>query len=158
MKKEVQMTLKEADRLFVIRRLKDKKINLKKAAQELGLCIKQCYRLLQSFIKNGPQGLISLRKGKPSNNRSDYKLTQKVLTIIKEKYLDYGPTLIKEKLEEKHDLYLSKETIRQIMIKEGIWMPNKVKDKKIHPRRMRRPSVSLFQCALFFLCSANVSD
>ena len=28
MKKEVQMTLKEADRLFVIRRLKDKKINL----------------------------------------------------------------------------------------------------------------------------------
>ena len=141
MKKEVQMTLKEADRLFVIRRLKDKKINLKKAAQELGLCIKQCYRLLQSFIKNGPQGLISLRKGKPSNNRSDYKLTQKVLTIIKEKYLDYGPTLIKEKLEEKHDLHLAKETIRQIMIKEGIWMPNKVKDKKIHPRRMRRPRI-----------------
>src|SRR3990167_1655165 len=111
MKKEVQMTLKEADRLFVIRRLKDKKINLNKAAQELGLCIKQCYRLLQRFMKNGPQGLISLRRGKPSNNLLDYYFVQKVVAIIKEKYFDYGPTLIKEKLEEKHELYLSKETI-----------------------------------------------
>src|SRR3989337_696712 len=136
--KELQMTLKEADRLFVIRRLKDKKINLKKAAEELGLCIKQCYRLLQRFLKNGPQGLISLKKGKPSNNHLDENIIQKVLNIIKEKYFDYGPTLIKEKLEEKHDLHLAKESIRQIMIKEGIWIPNKVKEKKIHPRRTRR--------------------
>jgi transposase len=128
--KELQMTLQEADRLFVIRRLKDKKINLKKAAQELGLCIKQCYRLLQRFIKNGPQGLISLRRGKPSNNHLDYDFVHKIVAVIKEKYFDYGPTLIKEKLEEKHNLYLSKETIRQIMIKEGLWTPNKVKDKK----------------------------
>jgi transposase len=128
--KELQMTLKEADRLFVIRRLKDKKINLKKAAQELGLCIKQCYRLLQRFIKNGPQGLISLRRGKPSNNHLDYDFVHKIVAVIKEKYFDYGPTLIKEKLEEKHNLYLSKETIRQIIIKEGLWTPNKVKDKK----------------------------
>lgn len=130
MMKELQMTLQEADRLFVIRRLKDKKINLKKAAQELGLCIKQCYRLLQRFIKNGPQGLISLRRGKPSNNHLDYDFVHKIVAVIKEKYFDYGPTLIKEKLEEKHNLYLSKETIRQIMIKEGLWTPNKVKDKK----------------------------
>jgi hypothetical protein len=139
--KEVQMTLKEADRLFVIRRLKDKKINLKRAAEELGLCTKQCYRLLQRFILNGAQGLISLRRGKPSNNHLDYKLIQKVVAIIKEKYFDYGPTLIKEKLEEKHKLYLSRETIRQIMTKEGIWTPNKVKYRKIHPRRTRRSRI-----------------
>jgi len=141
MEKELHMTIIEADRLFVIRRLKDKKINLKKAAEELGLCIKQCYRLLQRFLKNGPQGLISLKKGKPSNNHLDENIIQKVLNIIKEKYFDYGPTLIKEKLEEKHDLHLAKESIRQIMIKEGIWIPNKVKEKKIHPRRTRRSRI-----------------
>jgi len=49
--------------------------------------------------------------------------------------------LAKEKLEEKHNLKLAKETLRQLMIKEGIWKAKKIKNRKIHPRRTRRSKV-----------------
>lgn len=57
---------------------------------------------------------------------------------MREKYADYGPTFAREKLEEKHQLTLSKETLRQLMIKEGLWKAKKVKEKKIYARRTRR--------------------
>jgi len=138
MKTELKMTLQEADRLSVIKLLEHKKINLKKAAEDLGLCYKQVFRIRQRFREEGPKGLISKRRGKRSNNHLSDDLIQKALNLIKEKYNDYGPTLVSEKLKEKHCLNLSRETIRQLMIKEGIWKANRVKDKKIYARRTRR--------------------
>lgn len=141
METELKMTLKEADRLSVMRRLDDKEINLKKAAAELGLSYKQTYRLRLRYKKEGPPGLISRRQGRPSNNQLPEELLQKALTLIREKYVDYGPTLVKEKLEEKHHLRLAKETIRQLMIKEGIWKAKEAKYRKVHPRRTRRSNL-----------------
>lgn len=138
MKMELKMTLQEADRLSVIKLLEHKKINLKKAAADLGLSYKQVCRIRQRFREEGPGGLISKRRGKRSNNHLSNDLIQKALNLIKEKYDDYGPTLVSEKLEEKHCLKLSRETLRQLMIKEGIWKAKRVKDKKIYARRTRR--------------------
>jgi len=63
---------------------------------------------------------------------------EEVLSIIKERYFDYGPTLVQEKLEEKHNLRLAKETIRQLMIKDGLWKDKKEKKQKVYARRTRR--------------------
>lgn len=138
MKMELKMTLQEADRLSVIKLLELKKINLKKAAEDLGLCCKQVYRIRQRFRDEGPKGLISKRRGKCSNNHLSNDLIQKAINLIKEKYYDYGPTLVSEKLEEKHCLKMSRETLRKLMIKEGIWKAKRVKDKRIYIRRTRR--------------------
>jgi transposase len=135
---ELKMTLKEADRFAIMKRLENKEINLQKAAEELGLSYKQISRIWKSYKQKGARGLISLRKGKPSNNCLKIKFKEKILKIIKEKYIDYGPTLAKEKLEEKHKLKLSKETLRQLMIKNGIWKSKKIKERKIYARRTRR--------------------
>jgi hypothetical protein len=122
----------------VIKLLEHKKINLKKAAEDLGLCYKQACRIHQRYRKEGPKGLISKRRDKRSNNHLSNELIQKALILINEKYADYGPTLVSEKLEEKHCLKLSRETLRQLMIKEGIWKAKRLKDKKIYARRTRR--------------------
>ena len=132
------MTLKEADRLAVMKQLESKKINLRKASKELGISYRQQIRIWQNYQREGPKGLISKRIGKPGNHRLSNNLIQKALSLIKSKYSDYGPTLVCEKLEEKHSLKLAKETLRQMMIKEGIWKAKKAKDRKIHPRRTRR--------------------
>jgi hypothetical protein len=42
------------------------------------------------------------------------------LDLIKEKYEDFGPTLAHEKLREVHELQLSRESERRIMIEEGV--------------------------------------
>lgn len=138
MEMEPKMTLKEADRLGVIKRKERKEITLKKASEELGLSLVQTKRIWKRYKLEGSLGLLSRRRGKASNNQIPEETLIRIVKIIKENYADYGPTLTKEKLEEKHQLVLSKESIRQLMIKEGIWKAKKVKEKKVHARRTRR--------------------
>ena len=44
------------------------------------------------------------------------------MTIIKERYPDFGPTLATEKLRETHGCPVSRETVRKWMIEEGLWL------------------------------------
>src|SRR6267378_2820075 len=44
-----------------------------------------------------------------------------LLSIVRERYADFGPTLAAEKLSELHGLDLGVETLRQWMIGAGIW-------------------------------------
>ena len=132
------MTIKEADRYAVVKAVKNKKINLKQGGKELCLSYSQMKRIWKRYVREGHQGLISKKRGKASNNQLSYKIRHQAIFLIKEKYYDYGPTLIKEKLEEKHHIKIGKETLRQLMIKKGIWKAKTKKYKKVYARRTRR--------------------
>jgi transposase len=118
--------------------LKDKRLTQAEAAQMLGVSIRQVKRLWQAYCKHGAKGLVSGRRGKPSNNRLDAGITQQALDLIKEKYEDFGPTLAHEKLTEVHKLQLSRESVRRIMIEEEIWKPKHAKVPSAHQMRERR--------------------
>ena len=62
-------------------------------------------------------------------------------TIIREHYADFGPSLACEKLTEKHGLHLAKETVRQLMIGTGLWIPRQQRPPKIYQPRNRRSCV-----------------
>jgi response regulator of citrate/malate metabolism len=67
--------------------------------------------------------MANRRRGKPSNNQLPDGLARYALSIIRERYADFGPTLACEKLAELHDVHLSKETVRSLMVKAGFWVP-----------------------------------
>ena len=46
----------------------------------------------------GPAGLISRHCNRPSNNRLDTQLERQIVSILRESYTDFGPTLAAEKL------------------------------------------------------------
>jgi transposase InsO family protein len=135
---ELMMTLKEADRSAVVKRIENKELGVGNGARELGISSRQMKRVLRRYKEKGAAGLLSLKKGKPSPNRVPNILRKKALSLVRKKYWDYGPTLAAEKLREKHGLKLSKETLRQLMIADGLWKEKKQKEKKSHPRRTRR--------------------
>ncbi|MEI6243368.1 MAG: ISNCY family transposase, partial [Chlamydiota bacterium] len=141
MKTELTMTVKEADRYALMRQLESQKISIKGASHVLGICYRQARRLWSRYQEEGPKGLISKRKGKPSNHQMARGVKEKAMALVKEKYADYGPTLATEKLQEKHSLILSKETLRQLMIQEGLWEAKMKKDTRIYARRTRRSCV-----------------
>jgi transposase len=132
------MTQKEADRLHVMKLLESKRINLKKAAKLMNLSKRQTIRIKNSYLKSGVKGLISKRRGKPSPNKISDEIKQKTASVIREKYYDFGPTLAKEKLEKTEHIKMAVETIRQIMIKEGLWKSRKHKKVIVHQMRSRR--------------------
>jgi transposase len=121
-----------------MQRLKEKRLTQKEAARLLGISTRQVKRLWRTYRQKGAQGLVSQRRGKPSNNRLDAGLVQQALDLIKEKYEDFGPTLAHEKLTEIHGLRLSRESVRRIMIAEDIWKPKKAGKLTTHPMRERR--------------------
>jgi len=132
------MSHQEITRLEVMQRLKEKRLTQKEAAGMLKLSVRQIKRLYRAYKARGAKGLISARRGKPSNHQLKAEVAQQALDLIKEKYKDFGPTLAHEKLVEVHGLKLSDESVRRLMIEEKIWKPKRAKKPSEHQMRERR--------------------
>src|SRR5262252_5753710 len=130
----------ELSRLEVLRDLDQGRLTTQAAAQLLGLERRQVFRLLKAYRAEGATGLISKRRGRRSNRRKPEALRRAVLTIIRQWYWDFGPTLAAEKLREDHGVALGRETLRQWMIEAGLWRDRKQR-KRIHQPRSRRDCV-----------------
>ena len=133
------MSLKEADQLSVMRQIDKKVLSLKKAAEELGISLRQARRIRKRYLKEGERGLISKHKGKISPNRIDPKLRATVTKILsRAEYAGFGPTLAKEKLRRRHGYYLSEETLRKWMIEADLWEAKSRSERKVYQRWTRR--------------------
>lgn len=132
------MTIKEAERLSIMKQIESKKLKQREAGEVLGLSLRQTQRLLRSYKEEGPKGLISKRRGKANPRRMPFMEKLKIVATIREKYPDFGPTFASEKLREKENILVSRETVRKFMIEEGLWKVQKKKEKKVHQRRARR--------------------
>src|SRR3954467_693164 len=131
----------ELTRLEVLRDLDQRRLTAAAAAQLLGLERRQVYRLLKAYRTEGPAGLISKRRGCSSNRRTPEAVRTKALSVIRERYWDFGPTLAAEKLREVHQITLGRETLRLWMIEAGIWADRKQRRKQVHQPRHRRECV-----------------
>ena len=100
----------ELSRLEVLRDLDQKRLTSEAAAQLLGLERRQVFRLLKAYRAEGAAGLISKRRGRRSNRRKPEAFRTEALALIRERYWDFGPTLVAEKLHEVHGITLGRET------------------------------------------------
>jgi transposase len=113
----------------------------KEAGAMLDVSERQIKRLLKAYRKKGAAGLISKHRGRKGNHCLPTETKRKALDLLKSKYKGFGPTLAHEKLVEKENLKLSDESVRQLMIAEGLWKPRKMKKVVVHQLRERRACV-----------------
>ena len=138
MDKLLEMSARELNRLEVMQRLCKKQMSQKEAGQILDLSTRQIKRLLRAYRAKGAAGLVSKQRGRRGNNRLPEEVKKRALNLLKTKYKGFGPTLAHEKLVEKEKLKLSDESLRKLMIEEGLWKPRKAKKVVVHPLRERR--------------------
>lgn len=134
----VTMSGKELGRLGAIRDLDVGRLTAAAAATVLGVSERQVFRLLKAYRRDGPSGLVSARRGKPSNRRTPMPLRKLAMRLIREYYADFGPTLAAEKLSEVHELRVSRETLRQWMMADGLWLDRRQRQRPVHQPRDRR--------------------
>ncbi len=132
------MSGKELSKIEIMQGLKGKRLKQREAAELLGVSIRQIKRQYKVYREKGAKGLVSQRRGRGSNNRLKTEVVEKVLDLIKSKYADFGPTLAHEKLTEVEGLKISDESVRKIMIAEGIWKARRVRKIATHQMRERR--------------------
>ena len=134
---DTYMTIKEAERLRLFKNHLEGAISLVKISNLLNISYRHTKRIWRNFKLHGPDALIS-KKRKNQNRCLDAGVEMAVLSLIRNHYRDYGPTLLSEKLEERHQIVISKESIRKIKIKHGLHQPKKQKEAKVYQRRKRR--------------------
>lgn len=134
----ITMSQKELNRLEAVQKIKDGRLSVVQAAESLGLSRSQVHRLLQAYERDGAPGLVSRKRGQPSNRRHSDEFRNAVLDLIRDRYHDFGPTLAREKLIELHQFAIGKETLRQWMTEAGIWTSRRERKQRIYQPRARR--------------------
>jgi transposase len=139
-KEEVlQMSRHELYRKRLLDRVLDRMIRQKDVAEELKVCERHVRRLLRQYREHGPPGLISQRRGKPSNRKIAEEVKIRATTLVQVHYNDFKPTLANEKLRDIHQIKVSVETLRQWMIQAKIWHGKARRKFEAHQMRERRP-------------------
>jgi transposase len=132
------MNQADRDRLVALKKAKDKKITQGQAAEELGISERQVRRLLTRMRKVGDKAVVHGLRGR-SNRKIDEEKKQQAIEILKEDvYRGFGPTLASEYLGKRHELTVSKETVRKWMREAGLWRAHKQRMTEVHMWRQRR--------------------
>lgn len=138
MEETVGMTQKEIERIKVLAQVREGHLTQISAAKRLGISERQIRKLLRRVESIGDRAIISKKRGRPSNRCLPSYFKVKVLTLVRQHYIDFGPKLANEYLKNKHSISISKETLRRWMIEEHLWIPRKKNNKRLHPSRERR--------------------
>jgi hypothetical protein len=62
----------------------------------------------------------------------------RIIELYRERYDGFGPVLFTEKLEAKHSIKVDHETVRRVLIKEGLWKAVRKRKKRHKAWRERR--------------------
>ncbi len=135
----ITMTPKELARYEIIQRLLQREINGSQAAEQMRLSVRQVKNIKARVQKEGPSGLVHKSRGKPGNRKMPEAQLKTITAIIRGKYPDFGPTFAAEKLWENHRVSVNRETLRLLMIGQGLWQVKaRKKNKEYRSWRVRK--------------------
>ena len=119
-------------------RVQSGRLRVRDACALIGLRRRQIFRLLRGLKQDGATSLLSKHRGKPSNHRLPTAVRALALSLVRERYADFGPTLATEKLAAQHGCTMSRETLRGWMIADGLWTDRRHPLPSPHQPRRRR--------------------
>lgn len=130
----ITLTKQDLLRIRTAQRVLDGALTVAQAAAALDLCARQVKRLTQRLRLQGAAALASRRRRTLPNNAFDPALRERVLTLVRTGYAGFGPTFLAEKLAEREQIVVNRETLRQWLIAEKLHRPRR---RRAKPRPMR---------------------
>lgn len=133
----IAMSERDLQRIEVLSKVLGGRMTIVSAAHVLDLSERQVRRLLERMRTGGAASIRHKAIGRPSNNRIGDVVRDYAVTLVRECYADFGPTLATEKLAERDGLRMSRETVHNWMVDAGLWLPRKQR-RTFHQPRLRR--------------------
>lgn len=133
----IAMSERDPQRIDVLSKVVGSRMTTVSAAHVLDLSERQVRRLLERIRTGGAASIRHKAIGRPSNNRISDGIRDYAMTLVREHYADFGPTLATEKLAERDGLRVSRETVRGWMSQAGLWLSRKQR-RTFHQPRLRR--------------------
>ena len=88
------MSASELDKLTVIERVVEGRLTQVEAGKQLGITSRHLRRLIRSYRSDSAQALVSKKRGKRSNRAYADAVKTRVVELVRERYVDFGPTLM----------------------------------------------------------------
>ena len=126
---QLTMSNREIDKLKVIQNTIDGKLTWPQAAEILALSERQVGRLCARVREEGNGGVIHGLKGLPSNNKLPDATILKAISLVRQHFADFGPTLANEHLLDDYKIRVSINTLRKAMIIAELYKPKSHKPK-----------------------------
>jgi hypothetical protein len=131
------MSGNELQRIEVLAEILSRRRTEASAAAILGISTRQTRRLIVAYRAGGGASVIHKSRGRASNNRLLEGVREYAVELVRSNYADFGPSLAAEMLLTKHELRVSRETLRKWMMADGLWLSRKQR-RSFHQPRLRR--------------------
>ena len=82
----------------------EKRLKEVEATERLGLGARQVKRLARRYRERGAAGMVLGHRGRRPNNALAAEVQQAALSLVRERYWDFGPTFAAERLAAGHRL------------------------------------------------------
>jgi hypothetical protein len=139
MEERLNMGMKDRDKLHIIRNVLEGRMTQAEAGKALRRSERQVRRICARVRANGDRSILHGLRGRPSNHRFDPEFLERVLGAMHDPGWDgFGPTFVRDQLEKLYDFDLSDQTIRDLMMKSGIWAARRHRVKHRAWRERRR--------------------
>ena len=132
------MRATDRDRLKVLHEVGKGHLTQEQGGEQLGMTERWVRELMARMRKEGDRGILHRLRGRASNRKIEEKTRRKAVQLVKAKYGDFGPTLASEYLGQREGIGVSKETLRQWLMAEGVWRGKKRRVEEVHEWRPRR--------------------
>ena len=132
------MGQRERDRLKVLHEVEQGHLRQHQAARQLQMSERGLRKLLRRFRQRGDGGVMHGLWGKASGRRIPARNAKRMVKLVEREYADFGPTLASEYLEREHGLKVSRESLRQLLMRAGSWKAQPRKLRPVHVWRERR--------------------
>jgi hypothetical protein len=135
----IAMSQEERDWLEWLKRVQDGVITQRHAAEKMGVSDRWVRKLLEGMKAAGDTVVVHGLRSRPSNRRIDGQTQARAIELLKQpEWHDFGPTFASEQLARRHNIAVSKETVRAWMVAAGLWKARSRKLGETHFWRPRR--------------------
>ncbi|HIE57619.1 MAG TPA: ISNCY family transposase [Anaerolineales bacterium] len=139
MKEKVILNRKEQKRLMVLNEVEAGRLKGREAAAVLGLSLRQVRRLLAAYRERGAAGLAHGNRGRISSRRLPEATRERIVELARTPYADYNDQHLTEVLWERHDIQVSRSTVRTLRREAGLPSPRRHRPSRHRQRRPRYP-------------------
>ena len=134
----ITLSKEENKRAWVLGKVDRREMTAVEAGEVMRLSERQVRRLLARYRVDGPKALSHGNRGCKASHALAPAITAAVLELAQTKYAGFNQVHFTEKLEGE-GIYLSRSSVRRILLGAGIKSPRKRRAPKHRSRRERRP-------------------
>jgi len=116
----ITLNRKEQQRVMVLNGMEKRELTAAQAGELMGLSVRQVRRLVAAYRREGLGAIAHGNRGRQPPHTVSEAIRQRVVALASGPYDGANHTHLTELLAEREGLYLSRSTVRRVLLKAGI--------------------------------------